>query len=413
MSADLAIELGELALAEMAGTNTTPPPPKPKIPREIPIPPPTPKQTTRKPNVIPATKSAEVTPADGRKEEPKASGDDMRGIIRERLILHSSPPPKPIPILSLGGLTVSTAGNLSSLQGPPKGGKSSALAAAIAAAIGGPWESDMLGFSAKENTEGHAIIWLDSEQSPFDAWNLLHRAMRRAEVQEQPPWVQMLSIADLPTATRRRLLTEAMEMATEQYGGIFMVILDGVADLLADPNDPIQAFGLVEELHGLAIRFNCPILSVLHENPGSETGKSRGHLGSQLERKAETILRIKTNPAGESCLFAHRARRGHLPESDAIWFKWDQESKMHLRFIRQPASREDRNVTTFRNRAQGVFGLESVLSWGQIVARLIQSGTKRRTAEDQISRWVSKGIVKQTPMGYELQSPVFPENEED
>ncbi|MBN8420550.1 MAG: hypothetical protein J0L73_16650 [Verrucomicrobia bacterium] len=47
----------------------------------------------------------------------------------------------------------------------------------------------------------------------------------------------------------------------------------------------VSAYALVEHLAQLAINYVWPIIVVLHENPsGFETGKTRGHLGSQLAR---------------------------------------------------------------------------------------------------------------------------------
>ena len=87
------------------------------------------------------------------------------------------------------------------------------------------------------------------------------------------------------------------------------VFIDGVADLCKSPNDDIEAFALVEHLAHLAIAYACPLILVLHENPsGLETGKTRGHLGSQLERKAESNLRIaRDGKSGASIFFPSAA----------------------------------------------------------------------------------------------------------
>ncbi len=42
----------------------------------------------------------------------------------------------------------------------------------------------------------------------------------------------------------------------------------------------------------LAQVYHCPIFCVLHENPGSDQGKTWGHLGSELNHKAFVNLRI-------------------------------------------------------------------------------------------------------------------------
>lgn len=40
----------------------------------------------------------------------------------------------------------------------------------------------------------------------------------------------------------------------------------------------------------LSSKYNCHICSVLHTNPGSE--KMRGHTGSELQRKSESVLLV-------------------------------------------------------------------------------------------------------------------------
>ena len=44
------------------------------------------------------------------------------------------------------------------------------------------------------------------------------------------------------------------------------------------------------ELMALSTNYNCHILCVLHTNPG--TDKARGHVGSSLQRKAESVLYV-------------------------------------------------------------------------------------------------------------------------
>lgn len=88
------------------------------------------------------------------------------------------------------------------------------------------------------------------------------------------------------------VLETMMEDAVDQFGGVHSVWLDGVADAVKSPNDEQEAIPLVRRLHGLAIKHRCTIVCILHLNPGSDF-KSRGHLGSQLEQKAETVLQLK------------------------------------------------------------------------------------------------------------------------
>ena len=117
------------------------------------------------------------------------------------------------------------------------------------------------------------------------------------------------------------------------------MLLDGAADFIPNPNDPDEAFAFVDELHQLAIRYDTAIICVIHENPSSETGKTRGHFGSQLERKAETNLRLSKDGDGVTTVFAEKARHAHIPKERGTRFVWSDEEKMHVTTEAKPKGR--------------------------------------------------------------------------
>jgi hypothetical protein len=80
---------------------------------------------------------------------------------------------------------------------------------------------------------------------------------------------------------------ELLYMAIELYRPT-MVVVDGISDLMYNTNDIEESDRVVGRLMALSTEFNCHILCVLHTNPNSD--KARGHVGSTLQRKAETVL---------------------------------------------------------------------------------------------------------------------------
>ena len=69
---------------------------------------------------------------------------------------------------------------------------------------------------------------------------------------------------------------------------------------------------------------------MLHENPGSDIGKTRGHLGSQLERKAETNLRLSKDSSGVTTGYSEKSRGAHIPKDSGIRFAFDEKLAMHV-----------------------------------------------------------------------------------
>ena len=262
-----------------------------------------------------------MAPAEAIKLLEMLPPEQAGGRLKNRRFDILNPPPKAVPVLSLAGQGICTAGNLVALTGQAKAGKSAVIAAIITTQLDGKEHLGMLG----GNPKGRAVIHFDTEQSRYDHHQLVRRALHRAGVKEAPEWLRSYTLADVPTNERRAALIAEMSAARSDHGGIALVIVDGVADFCNDPNDPAEAFGLVEELHRMAIRFDCPILLVLHLNPGTLTAKSRGHLGSQLERKAEAVIMLEKEGDAVSVWLAN-ARHGYLPKGQGPRFGWDDES---------------------------------------------------------------------------------------
>jgi hypothetical protein len=183
--------------------------------------------------------------------------------------------------------------------------------------------------------------------------------------------------------------------------------MDGVADLCADPNDSEEAFDLVHELHALAIGHDCAIVTVLHENPGSESGKTRGHLGSQLERKAECNLRLAKDTDGITTVWAERARHCHLPKNEGPCFAWNDAASMHTSCgtageIKSAAIRERLEAD-----ANTAFGEEDSFRHVDLIDAVCAAfDLKERAAKDRVRKWAAEGVILKNSLGkYQLANP--------
>lgn len=312
------------------------------------------------------------------------------------------PPAKPHPVFSLGDHVICTAGNLTNIQALPKVGKSAVIGAMLAAAIGPNSGGDTLGFSA-HNTGGKALIHFDTEQTPHDHHQLVRRGMQRVKVDVKPPWFHSYCITDLPIDAKLAALEQALDMHSKAHGGVFAVLIDGVADLCASPNDDVEAFALVARLHEMAIRFGCPIVTVLHENPGGVPGKTRGHLGSQLERKAETNLRLAKDAKGVTTVWTERARHCHVPKDQGYCFEWSVEHAMHVSSSGASEARKASERDSMRVDVDLVFEGATDLSYGQLVGVIGQAlELKIRAAKNRVKQWQQKGVIqKRTDGRYE------------
>lgn len=324
--------------------------------------------------------------------------DRIRRLLRAREFDPTRTPPivRPIFEVSLGPeewAVISTPGNLTAIIAPPKVGKTSFSSAMVAATITGEAEADTLGVRGL-NTDGKAVLFVDTEQAPDDFWHGIDRARRRARLPltvDIPAWLKAYTVADLSAPVSRRAIGLKMADLAAEFGGIHSVFLDGAADLVLDVNDAKECNELVAELHGLAIRYECAIVCILHLNPGTE--KARGHLGSQIERKAETNLKIEKDES-ISIVWSNKQRRAPIDKDRGPRFAWSTEAKMHVSVKADGTGltrRQQSRVSELIDLATAVLKPGESLRWSDLIVAMQEARrTPNKTpSEDTARRWVN------------------------
>lgn len=296
-------------------------------------------------------------------------------------VVHADPPAR----YSIGPTPICTPGNITAISAGIKAGKSSFVGAMLAAAMTQPDSgADCLGVKSS-NPRGLALLHFDTEQSLADHDGLIRRAVRRARVAEPPAWLLSYCLTGFGFDECRQAIRQALDRARREFGGVHSAIVDGVADVVADVNDPAASNGLVSEIHALAIAFDCPIVGVIHVNPGSETGKTRGHLGSQLERKAETNLRLEKLEE-TTVVYSDKNRRAPILKTHGPRFRWDSETMMHVSCECLANSKADAKAAKLGSVAQAAFHAANrpALEWASLVEAIGQvekighSGARKR-----------------------------------
>lgn len=244
----------------------------------------------------------------------------------------------------LADIPVFTGGNISAIVAPPGVGKSAVVGAIIAASnVVGTDGVDCLGFSGP-NYEKLPVLHFDTEQSKGDHQKLLHRSLRRSKRDRFPSWFHSYHLTGKAAPECRHLVETAISKFGRKHAGkLGAVIIDGWADLVTNPNDEGECFPFIARMHLLAIKYAVPIIGVLHLNPGKE-GKSRGHLGSHLERKAETVLQLEMDADMVTAIWATKKRGVPIRKENGPRFQWSDELGMHalvLDWKEQAAARRE------------------------------------------------------------------------
>jgi hypothetical protein len=111
-----------------------------------------------------------------------------------------------------------------------------------------------------------------------------------------PDYFKAYCLTFLSRKERMQAIVQSMDRFYYQFSGIQMVVIDGIADLVRCANDEAESVGVIDELYRLAGIYKTCIVCVLHFVPNGM--KLRGHLGSELQRKAAAILSIETERLG-------------------------------------------------------------------------------------------------------------------
>jgi len=345
----------------------------------------------------------------GQAPTTESEDDRIRRMLHARRFDPSIKPPEIRVVFTIKGSVVSTVGNLTAIVAPPKVGKTAYVSAIVAATMTpNPADVDLLGVVGY-NARGLGVLMIDTEQAPDDFWHSVNRSRQRARTEAMPDWLEAYTVADLPAPIARRAVGIKMADMAEQHGGLWAIIIDGVADLVLDVNDAAECNALVAELHGLAIRHSCAIVCVLHLNPGSD--KARGHLGSQIERKAESNLKIDKDDA-VSIVWSNKQRRAPIDKAFGPRFAWSDDAKMHVTIAGDDTGmtrKDQRKVMEWVEIAQSVFrpGVPP-MPWTALAEALQEA---RRTANgapspDTVRRWINEmkrlGIISVSFGSYSL-----------
>lgn len=323
----------------------------------------------------------------------------------------SKPPHEDPWILKLGGVEILHPGNFLAVIAPQKSGKSTTESAMIGSLFGMEG-ADYLGFTGR-NPEGKGVLHVDTEQSARDHYSMMVRTLRRARYTDFPDWFTSLHVRRFSSEDRRKIVLGA---ARKMHGqrGLLAVFIDGVVDLLTDFNDIRETTALINDLMSLAEETGCAIICAIHVNPGAHKGKSsdkaRGHLGTMLEQKAETIILLdkQTGQDGNDriTISTKDARHGGVKAPPV--FTWSDEAKMHVTvslgegFTALP-SLADRKADQLATLARDIFDgwAGGMMPFSMVRERAMQVGAMpTRTAERRINELMRAGLIIKSDSGH-------------
>lgn len=315
----------------------------------------------------------------------------------------NNPPPVAQMVVSVNDVPLGTQGNILCITGGEGTGKSNYVTALIAGAIGQSDNNkdkvmDTLGVSVCENSKRKAILFYDTEQSEVQTYKNITNLLKRCGRETMPEYLKAYCLTGMSRKERLQAIIQSMDKFHYQFRGIHMVVIDGIADLIKGANDETESIAVVEELYRLTGIYNTCIVTILHFIPSGL--KLRGHLGSELQRKAAAILLIEkdTDPS-VSVVKALKVRDGSPLDVPIMQFAWDKDVRMHVYLGEKPKEeKEKRKEDELVAVARDIFGRQDFITYVDL-AEQIQAilDVKERTAKSYIKFMREKEIIRKDP----------------
>lgn len=227
-------------------------------------------------------------------------------------------------------LRYGTFGNISMIKGEEKSRKTWLKSLILGCIQGGN------GFKHSQHIQGHDlqdkyIIDIDSEQDDFDAWMVANRVPKIVGTPENPQYSDNFLTVKLReyNANERAGYLEWIFKESEYRNKLGVVSIDGFVDFVNDFNNLTECGDFTQKLMTYSTISKCHIMGVLHLNPGQE--KARGHLGTILQQKCETVTIIKDE--GDYSSIRCQRGRGKKYETFALainddWLPYEDYNKL-------------------------------------------------------------------------------------
>jgi len=213
-------------------------------------------------------------------DKPKS----IKQLLKEAEIDPFSTIEKPPTILSIDNISYGTLGNFSCITGKAKSKKTFFLSILIAAAL------DENGTFQRIKTEipNTNILHFDTEQSKHHTQKVSRRIISLVDNQKiSEKHYRCFCLRPFSPEIRAEIIKEAI-YNTEN---LKLVVIDGIADLIVGYNNEESAVKIVNDIMKWTAELNIHIITIVHQNKGDNNAK--GHLGSIILQKAETVLSVE------------------------------------------------------------------------------------------------------------------------
>jgi predicted ATP-dependent serine protease len=182
-----------------------------------------------------------------------------------------------------GEAILGTLGDFGLIIGKAKSRKSFFVSIAVSTALGNDYILNR--FKSYLPPDKNDVAYFDTEQSKYYVQKAVKRICQQVK-QPEPKNLHAFNLRSLAPAERLQFIE------TEIYSNdkIGFVVIDGIKDLVTSINDESEATMIASKLLKWTEERNIYLVTVLHQNKSDNN--ARGHIGTELINKAQTVLSV-------------------------------------------------------------------------------------------------------------------------
>lgn len=209
--------------------------------------------------------------------------EELNGRAKSKKISLKKKRQKKPYLLFRNGVGTFRKGSIVAITGRVKNGKTFTLSIFAAALLG----DTSFKFESKMSDD-EKVLYFDTEQEEDDVVEAAERIhmMLGWDINDDNDRFGVYYLGDTPRKERYKYIEN--EIKTVKPAAVF---IDGIADLIYNFNDLVEANSIIENLIHLATEVGCVICCTLHTNENEHNDKMRGHLGSTFMQKTPAVFK--------------------------------------------------------------------------------------------------------------------------
>ncbi|MGM9510931.1 hypothetical protein ACS5NO_24565 [Larkinella sp. GY13] len=316
-------------------------------------------------------------------------------ILLTQLTDESDVPPVEATISVKDGI-FAIKGDISFVSGMAKSGKSTICRYIMATALMEtlPEGFDSLGIRSVY-CQGRPIIYIDTEQPKAFTMKAKDEIKKLLRTEHLPSNLHIFNWRHQAYKQNR----DSLEVLFNHYQDSALWIIDGITDFLGSANDEEKGNELINFFMRKATELSTTIVLLIHEI--QNTGKLRGHLGSEAERKCGGAISVKKDRESKTHWIQPKLLRGS-GDFDSYAFQYDETAKGFISLtdaktkeLRSQIDKKEGRITELRRIAKAVYGDAIRMSRAELVRGLKANVPQNAgQGDDAYQKAISRMIVE-------------------